>query len=237
MKKINEKIFRNYIVNGFIFIMIVSLFSITYMGGSISAFNSNTYSPYYNGNKSNNNISLMFNVYMGSEYIEGILQELEKANAKATFFVGGSWVVKNNELLEKIYNAGHEIGNHGYWHKDHKLINIEQNKSEMSLTHTVVKNLLNYDIKLFAPPSGSFNQNTLKVAQEMGYETIMWSKDTIDWRDKDENLIYSRATKNPCNGDLILMHPTECTLKALPKIISFYTESGYKLTTVSENIA
>ena len=65
----------------------------------------------------------------------------------------------------------------------------------------------------------------------------MWSKDTIDWCDKDENLIFERATKNSENGDLILMHPTEATVKALPRIINNLVEKGFKLTTVSENIA
>ena len=64
----------------------------------------------------------------------------------------------------------------------------------------------------------------------------MWSKDTIDWRDKDENTILSRATKNLSNGDLILMHPKEHTLNVLPKIIDFILENGYNIVTVGKNI-
>ena len=64
----------------------------------------------------------------------------------------------------------------------------------------------------------------------------MWSKDTIDWRDSDQKLIFNRATKNLENGDLVLMHPKEHTLLALPKIIDFYIESGFSVVTVSENI-
>ncbi len=237
MKKISEKFFRNYIVNGFIFLMFIGLFSLSFLGQTSQVFSSNSYSPYYNGNTNSNYVSLMFNVYMGTEYLDGILEILEKTNSKATFFVGGSWAVKNSEMLKKIYDYGHEIGNHGYWHKDHKQLSIEKNMSEISLTHKVIKELLGYDMTLFSPPSGSFGNNTLKVAGQLGYKTIMWTKDTIDWRDKDENLIYNRAIKNPKGGDLILMHPTECTLNALENIISFYTQSGYKLTTVSQNIA
>ena len=89
---------------------------------------------------------------------------------------------------------------------------------------------------LFAPPSGAYNNKTLEIANNLNYKTIMWSKDTIDWRDKDENLIYSRATNNAKNGDLILMHPTQETLSALPKIIEFYKNNNFNLTTVSNNI-
>ena len=64
----------------------------------------------------------------------------------------------------------------------------------------------------------------------------MWSKDTIDWRDQDEDLIYKRATKNLQNGDLILMHPTKATLKSLQNIITKIQTEGYNLTTVSQNI-
>jgi peptidoglycan/xylan/chitin deacetylase (PgdA/CDA1 family) len=65
----------------------------------------------------------------------------------------------------------------------------------------------------------------------------MWSKDTIDWRDKDVNLIIKRATKNPENGDLILMHPKPHTLSALGEIIDFYIGLGFNVVTVGENVS
>ena len=89
---------------------------------------------------------------------------------------------------------------------------------------------------LFAPPSGSYNKSTAVLAESLGYKTIMWSKDTIDLRDKDTNLIYSRATKNPVAGDLILMHPTKATASILDKIIKHYLSIGLKVDTVSSNI-
>ena len=66
----------------------------------------------------------------------------------------------------------------------------------------------------------------------------MWTegRDTIDWRDKDENLIYSRAIKNCKGGDFVLMHPTEATANALEKIIQTLQDKGFKLCTVSENL-
>ena len=179
----------------------------------------------------------MVNVYWGTEYIKDMLDVFDLYNVKTTFFVGGSWAIKNDELVKKIYNNGHELANHGYWHKDHKLISEGKNREEIYLTHEVIKGITGYNMQLFAPPSGSFGDKTLKVAQELGYKTIMWSKDTIDWRDHNPDIIYTRATKNPKGGDLILMHPTESTLKSLSKIISFYNNQGYKLTTVLENIS
>ena len=92
-------------------------------------------------------------------------------------------------------------------------------------------------MNLFAPPSGAFNKTTLQVANDLGYKTIMWSKDTIDWRDKDADLVYTRATKNVVGGDLILMHPTEHTAKALPNILEYYKNNNLVATTVSNTIS
>ena len=234
--KISEKKFRNIISNALIFIILISLILITSLEDVIGVINPNSYSVVSMGNKNNKNISLMFNVYQGQEYIDEILDVLKKYNASATFFVGGCWAVKNEDIINKIINYGHEIGNHGYWHKDHKVLSQEKNASEIQLTHKIIKELCNYEMKLFAPPSGSYSSTTLKVAQELGYITIMWSKDTIDWRDQDSELIFKRATKNLSNGDLVLMHPTKATLYALNDILSFYSQSGYNSTTVSKNI-
>lgn len=191
----------------------------------------------YNGNKNSNNVTLMINVYWGNEFIEPMLGVFESYDVITTFFVGGSWAEKYPELLQKIHEQGHEIGNHGYFHKDHNKLSYDQNYEEINVTHKVVKSTLNYDMNLFAPPSGAYNKTTLTAANELGYKTIMWSKDTIDWRDKDENLVFTRATKNVAGGDLILMHPTAHTLQALPKILDYYKANNLTACNVSTNIA
>ena len=65
----------------------------------------------------------------------------------------------------------------------------------------------------------------------------MWSKDTIDWRDHDEQLIFSRATQKAAGGDLVLMHPTKHTAAALHAILEYYKENSLHAVTVSENIS
>jgi peptidoglycan/xylan/chitin deacetylase (PgdA/CDA1 family) len=158
--------------------------------------------------------------------VNKIIDCLNEKGVKATFFVGGCWADDNEKTLQRMVNDAHEIANHGYFHKDHKKLNYENNKKEIELTGTIIKALSGKDPTLFAPPSGSFSDVTLESAFDLGYKVIMWSKDTIDWRDSDEQIIYNRATKNPENGDLILMHPKKHTLNALPKIIDFYTKLG-----------
>ncbi len=191
---------------------------------------------YYNGDKTSNNVSLMINVYWGTEYLDDMLSILKEKNVKTTFFIGGTWAVLNEEYLKKIYNDGHEIANHGYHHKDHDKLDEQGNLNEIQTTHTIIKELLGIDMTLFAPPSGAYDKLTVSCATQLGYKTIMWTRDTIDWRDKDADLIYSRAVKNAHGGDLILMHPTEMTVKALPKIIDYFQSNSFNLTTVSETL-
>lgn len=191
---------------------------------------------YYNGDKSGKNISLMINVYWGTEYIDPILEIFKQNDVYSTFFVGGTWAVANEKLLTKIVSNGHELGNHGYHHKDHDKISEEENLNQIKNTHKIVKELTGFEMNLFAPPSGAYNKLTVSCATSLGYRTIMWTRDTIDWRDHDNNLIYSRAVKNASGGDLILMHPTEATVKALPQIIINLKSQGFNLTTVSKNI-
>lgn len=191
----------------------------------------------YAGNTQSNKVSLMINVYWGTEYVEPILNILKEKNVKCTFFVGGTWAEQNVDLLKKMYSEGHEIASHGYSHKEHERLSFEQNLEEMQKTHAIVKNAIDYDITLFAPPGGSYNKHTVSAAQTMNYSCIMWTRDTIDWRDQNTKLIYDRATNNMQSGDLVLMHPKEKTVEALPGIIDYATSHGLKVTTVSDTIS
>lgn len=227
---------KNHYVNFLIVLMLLAVASCAVLGVNIVSTSSVINGVYYSGNTESNKISLMINVYWGTEYLDGMLEILDKYDVKTTFFVGGTWAIKESDMLTKIYEQGHEIGNHGYSHKDQDKLSREDNKKEILTTHKYVKELLDVDMNLFAPPSGAYSKTTVEVADELGYQTIMWTRDTIDWRDKDANLIFNRAIKDAKGGDLILMHPTAKTLEALENIIVTLQKSGFTLTTVSDTI-
>ena len=195
-----------------------------------------TTSAIYSGNKENPNVSIMINVYENTDIVLKMMEVLKSKNVTATFFVGGCWADDNEKALNEMVKNGFEIGNHGYFHKDHAKLSYEKNVEEISFTEKIVNALCGYKTTLFAPPSGSFSNNTLNACCDLEYDVIMWSKDTIDWRDSDKKVIYSRATKNPTNGDLILMHPKTHTLEILPDVIDFYLNKGFNLVDVSKNI-
>ena len=226
---------RTIITNMIIFILLISIAAFTQNTSSITAFSTND-NVIRHGNLSSKNVCLMVNVYWGTDYIPQMLNIFREYNITTTFFVGGTWVNKNQELFESIVEAGHEIGNHGFFHKDGGKLSYLENLEEIQSTHNLVKSLSGINMNLFAPPSGTYGDATMQACENLGYKAILWTYDTIDWRDKDSNLIFTRATKNMAGGNLILMHPTQSTIDALPNIISKYISNGYTLTTVSKTL-
>ena len=228
------KFFRYVVANLAMGLIVVGLLAFTLSGNTVTA--SGEKLPVYKG-ESKTKVSLMVNVYWGTEYIDDMLDIFERNGVTTTFFVGGMWVAENDGVLKKIYEKGHEIGNHGYFHKDHKKLSAERNAEEISVTHRLVKSVIGVDMTLFAPPSGSFGKTTLTQAEKLGYSTIMWTRDTIDWRDHDTEKIYNRATNKMAGGDLILMHPTKNTVEALDRIISYAKANNLVISKVSETLA
>lgn len=193
--------------------------------------------PIYSGNTDKKTVCIMINIYENADVVNDMLDVLKVYGAKATFFVGGCWADDNEKTLNRIVEEGHEIGNHGYFHHDHAKLNYQKNKEEIVFTEKVINSLCGKKTNLFAPPSGSFSQLTLEVAESLDYKVIMWSKDTIDWRDKDVNKIIDRATKNLKGGDFVLMHPKPHTLLALKDVLEYYKREGFAPITVSESLS
>lgn len=181
-------------------------------------------------------ISLMFNVYWGTDEVYRILEILEREDARATFFIGGCWADDNVACLQAIHEKGHEIGNHGYFHKDHSKLTLAQNQKEIQACNRFIELSIGVKPTLFAPPSGAYGDNALTAARALNMKTVLWSKDTIDWRDKNAAIIYTRATKNIRVGDFVLMHPMKETADALGDVLKYYRENGLKTVTVTENL-
>lgn len=187
--------------------------------------------------KNKDYIAFTCNVDWGNEYILPMLKILNKNDVKITFFVSGRWSSNNPDLLKEIYNKGHEIGNHGFSHRMHSKISYEENIDEIKKTHEIVKNIIGIDMVLFAPPAGDFDEVTLKAANFLGYKTILWNIDTIDWRkDSTSEKIINRVFKKPLKGSIVLMHPKEETVKALPEIIKKIQELDLNIGTVTNVI-
>lgn len=193
--------------------------------------------PIYRGNPNKKMISLMINVAWGNEYIEPILKTLERENVKATFFLDGSWLKKYPEVAKQIQAGGHEMSNHAYTHPDMKMLSREAQYNQITKTESLLKSTLNVKNKWFAPPSGSFNQATVQIAEEQGLKTVLWTIDTIDWQKPSADTILRRISAKLEPGALILMHPTYSTRDAIGGIIATAKARGYSLGTVSETLS
>lgn len=199
-------------------------------------------SAIYGGNANSNRVALMFNVYENADNVQKIADMLLERGLCATFFVGGSWAAKNQNALLRVAAAGFEIGNHGYLHRDPAALSLKQNCDEISLAQRLIDDILSplpdyKNSKLFAPPSGSLSKEMFSACAKLGYRVIMWTRDTIDWRDHDADVIYSRAIKDVRAGDLVLMHPTNETCEALPRILDYLNSVGLSAAKVSDTLA
>lgn len=191
-------------------------------------------SPIYKGNPEKPMVAFLINVAWGNEFIPPILKALNDRQVKATFFFDGSWVKKNPDLAMMIYKENHEIGNHAYSHPDLKRKSQSETMNELKKTNDVIEATLGIKPEWFAPPSGSFNQDTVNIARELDMLTILWTVDTIDWRNPSTSEMVRRVVSEVSSGTMILMHPTKPTAEGLEKMITDIEEKGYVLGTVSE---
>lgn len=195
-----------------------------------------TISPIYIGNTLDPAVALMVNVDWGEDILPGMLEVLRQKNVKATFFITGRFAKKFPELVKQISEGGHEIGNHGYSHPHADKISIEQNMNEITETEKVITGLGITLSKIFAPPYGEHKPHVLQAASSLGYKTIMWTLDTVDWKEPAPETIVKKIAEKADNGALILMHPKECTLKALPSLTDTLIQKQFVFKTVSEII-
>ena len=193
------------ITNVFLVAVVAAVSLVGYFGGNAVAVSNENSNLFYKA-EDGSGVSLMFNVYEHTENVYKILDVLDEYGAKSTFFIGGSWADDNVDCVREIYKRGHEIASHGYFHKDHSRMSVDANLEEIRPSVKLLNMICGTEVKLFAPPSGAFCEATVNACISMDLRVIMWSRDTIDWRDKDVNLIYSRATKNLVKGEFVLMH-------------------------------
>lgn len=172
------------------------------------------------GYPNSNQLTFSCNVDWGEEVIPDMLKILKENDIKITFFVSGRWAENHPALLKEMYLSGHEIQSHGYSHKLCTQNSVETIKEEILKTEAVILDILGVKTNVFAPPSGDYDDTTIDLCRSLGYQMALWSADTIDWRKgSTAEVIKGRVLKKQLNGAIVLMHPKEETVKALPGLI------------------
>lgn len=162
-----------------------------------------------------------------------ILDILDCNNAKATFFMLGSNIEKNSDVVKAVYDRGNEIGIHTWNHKELTKLSLEEIQSEVNSTADAIFNLTGERPVLVRPPYGSVN-NIVKSALS-NYILILWNVDSLDWKSRNEEKIVPLVMNNVKDGDIILLHDIHSTtIPALEKIVKQLTEQDYQLVTVSD---
>ena len=191
----------------------------------------------YKANPKKESVAFIMNVAWGNEWIPTILSVLKENHIHITFSLEGKWAKNNPELVKLIVDAGHELANHSYSHPNMANLSYAEQVEQIQKTNEILRAYTKKDPVWFGPPSGSYNELTLKAAHELGMETVMWSVDTIDWKDNSQQEIKNRVMTRIHPGAIILMHPKENTMKALPDLIQQIKEQKLLITTLTETLS
>lgn len=192
------------------------------------------FTPYYRGPSIDRKVSLMVNVDWGDQFIPSMLETFREYDVTTTWFPTGRWVSNSPEMAKRIADAGHEVGNHGGWHGMASKMGADEVRKLILDGEERIQAITGQKPRIFAPPAGDMNKQTVAIAGELGYKTILWTVDTIDWQRPAATVIIDRILSRVGNGALVLMHPTKPTAEALPHIIKELQSKEYAIVTVSE---
>lgn len=184
-------------------------------------------------------IALTFDAAWGNEDTQQIMDILKKHDVKVTFFMTGGWVEQFPDDVKMIYENGHDLGNHSQNHKNMSQITDSEKESELMSVHEKVKELTGYEMFLFRPPYGDYDNAVVKTAKKCGYYTIQWDVDSLDWKDYGVESIIKTVTehKHLGNGSIVLCHNgAKYTAQALDTMISTLKGAGYTFVPLSELI-
>ncbi len=184
-------------------------------------------------------VALSFDAAWGNEDTNEILDILKKHDVHVTFFMTGGWIESYPEDVKTILAAGHDLGNHSENHKHMTQLSLTECKDEVMKAHKKVKELTGYDMFLFRPPYGDYDNNVIKSVEACGYYPIQWDVDSLDWKDYGTDSIIKTVCqhKHLGNGSIILCHNgAKYTASALDAMITQLKADGYEIVPISELI-
>lgn len=191
--------------------------------------------PVYNVDTEEKVLSISFDAAWGNANTEGILDILDQYDVKTTFFLVGFWSEKYPELVQELVARGHEVGNHSATHPHMSQLTAAQIREELRKASDLVKAITGKPTTLFRPPYGEYNDLVVRVSREEGYECVQWNVDSLDWKNLGTDNMVRQCTREVNPGDIVLFHnDSKYILEALPKILEYYTQAGYKIIPVSQ---
>lgn len=222
--------------------LFVCILIATHLGDTAVAVSS-TYGdrelPIYSVATDEKKISLSFDAAWGAEDFPKIIEVLDKHNVKTTFFMTGEWVEKYPDCVKLLVEKGHDLGNHSASHPDMTTLSKDAQKEQIMKVHNAVKELTSYEMELFRPPYGAYNNEVIRTCYEVGYYPIQWDVDSLDWKDLSALEIVNKVCNHKAldNGSIILCHNgAKHTAEALDEMLTNLKNQGYEIVPISELI-
>lgn len=199
----------------------------------------NKYDAYYMDQTKPKALYLTFDEGYENGYTGKILDTLKKCDVPAAFFVTGPYIKEQSELIHRMINEGHIVGNHTVKHPNlPKLSSGEKMANELLSLETQFEELYGYKMKYMRPPEGEYSERLLSVAQDLGYKTVLWSFAYRDWNtDEQKGAAYAFDQVTPYlhDGAILLLHAvSKDNTEALESIITYAKSQGYEFRSLDE---
>ncbi len=180
------------------------------------------------------NIALTFDDGPKKSTTNRLLDELKKRNIKANFFVLGMYAEENPDIILRMINEGHLIGNHTYDHKSLYKIKDDEIKEEVNKTNEIIYNITGRIPEYFRPSYGNINE---KIRKLIPLKVVKWTVDSKDWAFQNVDRIYNHVINKIKENDIILMHDIyDTSVDAALKIIDKLEKENYKFVTIDKLI-
>ena len=161
-----------------------------------------------------NRIIITFDQGYENGYTGQILDTLKEKQVSAIFFLTGDYAKKESELVNRMIQEGHMLGNHGMTHASLPLLKDAEAREELMTLHEYVKENYHYEMQYFRCPCGEYSEQALKTAQSCGYKTIFWSGAHVDWltdKQPDPSQSLQKLTASAHGGEILLLHSVSST--------------------------
>lgn len=186
------------------------------------------------GSETHKNLWLTFDEGYENGCTADILDTLKDKGVRAVFFVTYDYAEKNPELIRRMIDEGHTVGNHTYSHPALAECSPEEIREELGKLHSFIKQEFNYDMYVMRPPMGEFSEQVLACAKEMGYTTVLWSFAYQDWKTDSQpnpDEAFTKITSKTHNGAVYLLHAvSETNAAILGDVLDYWKNNGYIIT-------
>lgn len=185
-------------------------------------------------------LALTFDISWGTKTLPAVLEILRRHGVRATFFLSGPWAEHHPDLVQAIVADGHEIASHGQEHVNLSQYDRATVTGNIQAAHAILTRLAGREPRFFRPPNGDYDDLVVSAARELNYETVIWSVDSLDWKNPGAEYMIRRVSELAFPGAVVLFHASDSSRQidqALGPVIENLKARGYGLLTLGELVS